>query len=66
MDSPSLGEVPEIPNMIGDRSERYEDGSPRSSLKSDNEAGAEEMADEGNIPIGRNSKQNEDYERENE
>ena len=47
------GEVPEIPNMMGDRSERYEDGSPRSSLKSDNEAEAEEMADEGNILIGR-------------
>jgi hypothetical protein len=53
MDSPSLGEAPEIPNMMGDRSERYEDRSPRSSLKTDNETEAEEMAEEGNIPIGR-------------
>ena len=51
MDSPSLGEVPEIPNMMGDRSERYEDGSPRSSLKSNNEAEAEEMGETENIPI---------------
>ena len=37
--------------MIGDRSERYDGGSPRSNLSIDNET--EEMAEEESITVGR-------------
>ena len=45
------GEVPDLTNMIGDRSERYDGGSPRSNLSIDNET--EEMAEEESITVGR-------------
>ena len=36
MDSPSLGEVPDLPNMMGNKSEQYEDRYSSSALDEDN------------------------------